>query len=173
MVPYDKQMKSGWVSIITTSIFSLIRSLFERYKKGIAMVWNCSVILLGFVLFDTCFSRVINRGKALLFCYYCEEHYYGKCGEGNNMKISNCLGIDKSCFYKSYYDPFNNGHGGRYKYERGCTPCDTEECLANTTQFTVGLKENLGTMKICAGAKCNINRMNVFQVDEPIGVKPL
>ncbi|XP_044754803.1 uncharacterized protein LOC123313824 isoform X1 [Coccinella septempunctata] len=137
----------------------------------LAIVWNIVITLLGCVLFQGCWTRVTNSGKELLVCYHCEEIYFGSCGRGYNLNSSSCHSNDKTCFYKSYYDPFNNGHGGKFKYERGCTPCDSEKCLASATLFRSGVEDFLGTMKICDSPNCNSMGMNALQIDDPLGVK--
>lgn len=109
----------------------------------------------------------------LLSCYQCEEQYFGNCARGYNLKNSSCQSNDKACFFKSYFDPFNTGHGGKFKYERGCTQCDSEKCLAKETLFRNGLEEYHGTMKTCSSPNCNFVRMSLLEIENPIGAKPV
>lgn len=71
-----------------------------------------------------------------------------------------------------FYDPYNDGYGGKYNYKRGCTIFDKSEDHINFTAFGYSLlDEYIGPTVVCNTSLCNNDPMGDFEVEDALGVK--
>ncbi|KAK9892904.1 hypothetical protein WA026_022583 [Henosepilachna vigintioctopunctata] len=106
-------------------------------------------------------------------CYDCQENNFGNCAKGIDIKTKRCFDNAISCYGTVFYSPYNNGYGAKYMFTRGCSTCNTSDCLVNDTQRGFGLlPEYIGNHFICKYSSCNTNPLEQFKVDLELGIKP-
>ncbi|XP_044754804.1 uncharacterized protein LOC123313824 isoform X2 [Coccinella septempunctata] len=138
----------------------------------LAIVWNIVITLLGCVLFQGCWTRVTNSGKEILECFDCEQIYGGNCASGKDLEKTFCFETASSCYSMVFYNPFNDGYGGKYNYRRGCTMFNKTEDHINFTSIGHSLlEEYIGPTTLCNTFLCNDDPIGEFEVEDPLGIK--
>ncbi|XP_045474059.1 uncharacterized protein LOC123680289 [Harmonia axyridis] len=128
------------------------------------MVWHIG---------DRSVKKLLFHARSdILECYDCEQIYDGNCATGTDLEKTFCFETAVSCYSIVFYNPFNEGYGGKYNYRRGCTMFNETKEFVNFTSIGFSLlEEYVGPTIICNTSLCNNDPIKLFKVEDPLGIK--